>query len=66
MENPTLLEMTLNKQAYKPGETAKLNIKAPFAGKLLLTVEREKILSYKNRQPDWKHSKFKYSCRGKL
>ena len=47
MENPTLLEMTLNKQAYKPGETAKLNIKAPFAGKLLLTVEREKILSYK-------------------
>lgn len=47
MENPTLLEMSLNKQAYRPGETAKLSIKAPFAGKLLLTIEREKILSYR-------------------
>ena len=45
MENPTLLEMTLNKHAYQPGETAKVNIKAPFAGKLLLTIERDKIIS---------------------
>ena len=47
MENPTLLEMTLDKQAYLPGEIAKLQIKAPFPGKLLLTIEREKILSYR-------------------
>ena len=30
MENPNLLEMTLDKPAYQPGETAKLQIKAPF------------------------------------
>lgn len=47
MENPSLLEMTLNKQAYQPGETAKLQIKAPFPGKLLLTMEREKVLTYR-------------------
>lgn len=47
MENPSLLEMTLDKQTYQTGETAKLNIKAPFPGKLLLTIEREKILSYR-------------------
>ncbi len=47
MENPSLLEMTLDKQAYLPGETAKLQIKAPFPGKLILTIEREKILSYR-------------------
>lgn len=47
MENPTLLEMTLDKEAYQPSETAKVNIKAPFAGKLLLTIEREKIISYR-------------------
>lgn len=47
MENPTLLEMTLDKTAYKPGEIAKLQVKAPFSGKLLLTIEREKILSYR-------------------
>ena len=47
MENPSLLEMTLDKPAYQPGETAKLQIKSPFPGKLLLTMEREKILSYR-------------------
>ena len=47
LENPSLLEMTLDKPAYQPGQTAKLQIKAPFPGKLLLTIEREKILSYR-------------------
>ncbi len=47
MENPSLLEMTLDKSAYLPGETAKLNIKSPFPGKLILTIEREKILKYR-------------------
>ena len=47
MENPSLLEMTLDKTTYKPGETAKLHIKSPFPGKLILTTEREKILRYR-------------------
>ena len=47
MEHPTRLELTLNKSAYRPGQTAKLYIKAPFPGTLLLTIEREKVLSYR-------------------
>ncbi len=47
MEHPTRLDLTLNKPAYRPGETAKLNVKAPFPGTLLLTVERDKVLSYR-------------------
>ena len=47
MEHPTRLELTLDKSAYRPGQTAKLYIKAPFPGTLLLTVEREKMLSYR-------------------
>ena len=47
MEHPTRLDMTLDKASYRPGQTAKLNIKAPFAGTLLLTVEREKVLSHR-------------------
>ena len=47
MEHPTRLDMTLDKAAYRSGQTAKLNIKAPFAGTLLLTVEREKVLSHR-------------------
>ena len=47
MEHPTRLDLTLDKPAYRPGETAKLNIKAPFSGTLLLTVERDRVLSHR-------------------
>ena len=47
MEHPTRLELTLNKEVYRPGETAKLHVKAPFPGTLLLTVEREKVLNHR-------------------
>ena len=47
MEHPTRLDLALNKTAYRSGETAKLSIKAPFPGTLLLTVEREKVLSHR-------------------
>ncbi len=47
MEHPTRLDLTLDKPVYRPGETAKLNIKAPFSGTLLLTVERDRVLSHR-------------------
>ena len=47
MEHPTRLDLVLNKPAYRSGETAKLHVKAPFPGTLLLTVERERMLSYR-------------------
>ena len=47
MEHPTRLDLTLDKPAYRPEQTAKLSIKAPFPGTLLLTVEREKVLSHR-------------------
>ena len=46
MEKPDTLEMTLDKDSYRPGEKAKLHIKPPFPGKVLLTIEQEKVLSY--------------------
>ena len=47
MENPDRLEIDLDKESYQPGEIAKVQIKAPFAGKLILTVERENVLSHR-------------------
>ncbi|MYB93260.1 alpha-2-macroglobulin family protein [Candidatus Poribacteria bacterium] len=47
MEHPTRLDLVLDKPAYRPGQTAKLNIKAPFPGTLLLTVERERVLGHR-------------------
>lgn len=45
-ENPNTLDMTLDKDTYRTGDKAKLTIKAPFSGKVLLTIEREKVLSF--------------------
>ena len=37
------LALSFDKEAYGPGETARLKVRAPFAGRLLLSVEREKV-----------------------
>ncbi|MFQ5708218.1 MAG: MG2 domain-containing protein [bacterium] len=47
MDHPDRIELDLDKEAYSPGETAEIQVRAPFAGKLLLTVEREKVFEYK-------------------
>lgn len=46
VDNPNTLDMTLDKKSYRPGEEAKLEIKPPFPGKVLLTIERDKVLSH--------------------
>ena len=58
MEHPTRLDLTLNKPVYRSGETAKLHVKAPFPGTLLLTIEREKVLSYRTVVMKGKYSDF--------
>ncbi len=45
MDNPDRIEIDFDKQTYKPGEVAEVQVRAPFSGKLLLTVERDKVLS---------------------
>lgn len=47
LANPDKIKLELDKNDYQPGDTAKLLIKAPFPGKLLLSIEREKVLFYK-------------------
>jgi len=47
MDHPDRIELDLDKPSYLPGEKALVQVRAPFSGKLLLTLEREKVLSYK-------------------
>jgi uncharacterized protein YfaS (alpha-2-macroglobulin family) len=44
MKNPARLELDLDKTEYQPGETAIVQVRAPFSGKLLVTVERDRVL----------------------
>ncbi|MCU1230614.1 MAG: hypothetical protein JWO97_3498 [Acidobacteria bacterium] len=43
MKNPGRLQLELDKDEYAPGDTAIVQVKAPFAGKLLITLERDRI-----------------------
>lgn len=46
MDHPSRVELDLDKQSYLPGETATVQIRAPFSGKVIVTVEREKVFSH--------------------
>jgi alpha-2-macroglobulin len=43
IENPARVELDLDKTEYELGGTAMVQVKAPFKGKLWLTVEQEKV-----------------------
>ncbi|HGJ66942.1 TPA: hypothetical protein ENS27_16405, partial [bacterium] len=43
MSKPERLDIGLDKKIYKHGETAKVQIRSPFAGRLLLTVEGDEV-----------------------
>src|SRR5262249_1073176 len=45
---PDKLEATLDKQSYQPGETAKLFVKAPFAGEAELAIASDRVLALRS------------------
>ncbi|MBL7698372.1 MAG: alpha-2-macroglobulin family protein [Chitinophagaceae bacterium] len=40
------IDIETDKSTYKPGDMAKILFKTPFNGRLLITVEQDKVLSY--------------------
>lgn len=55
LESPEKLEIGLDKKIYNVGDTAFVDIRAPFKGKLFLTIEREKV--YQTRIIELKKNK---------
>jgi len=47
MENPDRLKIDLDKASYIAGDVAQAQIRTPFSGKLILTIEREEIYDYR-------------------
>ncbi len=42
-DSPDQLQITLDKPRYQPGETARVHVKAPFPGEVLVTVASNKL-----------------------
>lgn len=47
LEKNAELELTLSKQDYAPGEDIELSIRAPYAGAGLITIERERVFTWR-------------------
>ncbi len=47
VENPDRLELELDKPEYRPGETATVQVRSPYPGRLLLAVEQEEVFDLK-------------------
>jgi len=43
LEKPSRVELAADQRAYAPGDTARILVKAPFAGTALVTVETDRI-----------------------
>ncbi|QLA20145.1 alpha-2-macroglobulin family protein [Desulfolutivibrio sulfoxidireducens] len=43
LENPARIELVPDKKEYASGETATFQVRAPFAGRMLVTVENEEV-----------------------
>lgn len=46
MENPDRIEIDLDKKSYSSKEDANVQIRAPFGGKLLITIEKTSVLDF--------------------
>ena len=46
MDRNAELQLTLNKKDYAPGEDIEVNIRAPYVGAGLITIERDKVYSH--------------------
>jgi hypothetical protein len=47
LEKNAELELKLNQTDYAPGDTIEMEIKAPYVGSGLITIERDKVYAYK-------------------
>lgn len=43
LENPARIELVTDREQYDPGDTATVQVRAPFPGRLLVTVEGDKV-----------------------
>jgi alpha-2-macroglobulin len=46
MDRNAELQLTLNKKDYNPGEDIEVNIRAPYVGAGLITIERDKVYTH--------------------
>lgn len=54
------VDIVLDKDSYQVGETAKVLLKCPFEGRLLVTLERDKVIRYMDFETDKKAREFSF------
>lgn len=47
-DTPDLLEVVADKESYRPGDTVRVHVRAPFAGEALIVVANEEVIETRN------------------
>lgn len=58
------VEMVMDKESYSPGDNAKILFKTPFAGKLIVTIERNRVTETKIIETDKKAAELNLKITG--
>ncbi|MDR6193636.1 alpha-2-macroglobulin [Siphonobacter sp. SORGH_AS_0500] len=61
VNNEGQVEMTFDKPSYQVGDQAKVLFKTPFSGKLLVTIERNRVLEHHVLTTDHKSAELSFS-----
>jgi uncharacterized protein YfaS (alpha-2-macroglobulin family) len=64
VNNEGEITIEADKPKYEPGETAQLLLKSPFAGRILVTVERDRVLDHFYVDTDQKSARVSIPIRG--
>lgn len=59
------IDIELDKETYQPGDKAKVLFKTPFAGRMLVTIERNRVMSYHYLNTDKKSAQLILPVRAK-
>nr|MBN2276607.1 alpha-2-macroglobulin family protein [candidate division Zixibacteria bacterium] len=46
MDKPDRIEIDLDRKSYPPGDNAIVQIRSPFGGKLLVTIEKDRVIEF--------------------
>lgn len=57
------IDIQTDKEKYEVGDRVKVLLKTPFAGKLLISIERDNVLEYKVMETDKKSAEFTFTLK---
>ena len=64
VDNEGTIDISFDKESYQTGEDVRVLMKLPFAGKVLIATEKDKVVSYHYQESDKKSLSYSFKASG--